>query len=213
MSAKYPPLPQKFQQALSDFDMLAGRRSVLVGFSGGADSALLLTLLSERRELRVCAAHLNHGIRGEEAERDEEFCRRFCLGINIPFFSARIDIPRLAAERKAGIEETARRERYAFFRRICEEEGLDCIATAHNATDNAETVLLRLIRGSGTDGLCGIPPVRDNIIRPLLLCTKEEILSECGRRGIRYVHDSSNDNTEYRRNFIRHRIQIGRAHV
>lgn len=85
-------------------------------------------------------------------------------------------------------------------------EGYDCTATAHNASDNAETVLFNLIRGAGTNGLSGIPPVRGSIIRPLILCTKDEIVSECGRRGISFVFDSTNDDTDYTRNFIRHRI-------
>lgn len=206
MSSEKNTVGRKFIRTLSEYHMLSGKSSVLVGFSGGSDSALLLTLLSEIPGIQVYAAHLNHMIRGEEADRDERFCRDFCIKCGIPIFVLKTDIPRLSAERGTGLEETARNERYSFFSRISEKNRIDCIATAHNSSDNAETILFNLIRGCGTNGLCGIPPIRDNIIRPLILCSKEEILAECERRGIEYVYDSTNADTDYTRNFIRHRI-------
>ncbi len=206
MSSEKNTLERNFKKALSEYHMLSGRSSVLVGFSGGADSTLLLTLLSELPGIKVYAAHLNHMIRGEEADRDERFCRSFCERMNVPIFVEKKDIPGLSAENGAGLEETARNERYSFFNRVSQKNRIDCIATAHNSSDNAETVLFNLIRGSGTNGLCGIPPIRDNIIRPLILCSKEEILSECEKRGIEYVYDSTNADTDYTRNFIRHKI-------
>ena len=196
----------KFASAVKNHRMLEGRKTAVVGFSGGADSALLLVMMAEVLGTgNVLAIHVNHMIRGEEADRDEKFCRDFCSERGIPFRAVRVDIPMLAKERGTGLEETARNERYRIFA-VAMREGYDCTATAHNASDNAETVLFNLIRGAGTNGLSGIPPVRGSIIRPLILCTKDEIVSECGRRGIPFVFDSTNDDTDYTRNFIRHRI-------
>ena len=199
-------ITDSFHKALKEFHMLDGRCSVLVGFSGGADSTLLLSLLSEQHDLTVYAAHLNHGIRGTEAERDEQFCRSFCEENSIPLFVRRLDIPLLSQMRGTGLEETARTERYAFFQSLCAEHSIDSIATAHNASDNAETILFHLIRGCGPDGLCGIPPVRENIIRPLIYCTKDQILAYCRENGIVYVTDSTNADTAYTRNYLRHEI-------
>ncbi len=193
----------KYLDTVSRYGMLKEGTSVLVGFSGGADSALLLSLLSQTDGITVAAAHLNHCIRGEEAIRDEYFCRRFCDENNITLYTKRIDIPILARECGLGIEETARNARYEFFNEICRERGYDVIATAHNADDNLETVLLHLVRGTGLDGLCGIPPKRDNIIRPLILYSKQEVYDGCRQLGVPFITDSTNTDTAYRRNFFR----------
>ena len=166
---------QKLRAFIDEHHLLDGVRSLLVAFSGGADSTLLLTLLSEYQTISIAAAHLNHGIRGAEGDRDEAFCRTFCSERNIPFYASRADIPSLAAAHGCGIEETAREVRYAYFESLQREYGLDTIATAHHADDNLETVVMHLVRGTGLDGLCGIPPVRGNIIRPLLCCTRNQI--------------------------------------
>ena len=164
----------KYLDTVSRYGMLKEGMSVLVGFSGGADSALLLSLLSQTDGITVAAAHLNHCIRGEEAIRDEYFCRRFCDENRITLYTKRVDVPKLAHESGLGIEEAARSARYEFFNDVCLEHGYDVIATAHNADDNLETVLLHLVRGTGLDGLCGIPPKRENIIRPLILYSKQD---------------------------------------
>ncbi len=177
----------------------------LVALSGGADSSLLLHLM-KAEGYTIAAAHLNHGIRGEEADRDEAFCRNLCHTLNIPFFSKRVDIPSLAKARKSGLEETARTFRYAFLRETAKEKMYSHVVTAHNADDNAETVLFHLSRGSGLRGLCGIPPRRDNILRPLLSCSKETILAACLEKGIPFVTDSTNDDCGYTRNFLRHEV-------
>ena len=146
----------KYLDTVSRYGMLKEGTSVLVGFSGGADSSLLLSLLSQTDGITVAAAHLNHGIRGEEALRDEYFCRRFCDENKITLYVKRVDVPKLAADGGLGIEEAARNARYEFFNDVCAEHGYDVIATAHNADDNLETVLFHLVRGTGLDGLCGI---------------------------------------------------------
>lgn len=202
----YENAKSKYQTALSSFSMLKGLKSVLVGFSGGADSTLLLTLLAKESGIRVAAAHLNHGIRGEEALRDENFCIDYCKKLGIDIYVKHSDIPDIAKTHGLTVEEAARNERYKFFNEILNKQGYDCIATAHNADDNAETMIFNLVRGASLSGLCGIPPKRDNIIRPLILLTKDEILEACESEHIQYVKDSTNNDTEYTRNYIRHEI-------
>lgn len=197
---------QKFRAAIDSYRMLDGRKKVIIGFSGGSDSALLLVLMTETLgSENLLAIHINHMIRGDEADRDENFCKQFCNERGIPFRSVVINIPSLAREQGLGLEEAARNERYRIFSEAM-LDGYDCTATAHNASDNAETVLFNLIRGTGTNGLCGIPPVRGDIIRPLIFCTKDEINSECEKRAIPFIFDSTNNDTDYTRNFIRHKI-------
>lgn len=181
--------------------------TVLCALSGGADSVVLLRFLRQylpARGIRLAAAHLNHCIRGAEADADEAFCRSLCDELEIPFYCRRADIPALAKNTGQGLEECARSVRYAFFEEI-RSSIADCvIATAHNATDHLETVLFHLARGTGARGLCGISPVRDGyIIRPLLCCTSQEIRAYAAEEGIAYVTDRTNEDTAYTRNYIR----------
>lgn len=193
----------RFRLAIDKYNMLDDAESVLVGFSGGADSTALLTLLCSLGTVKVAALHVNHCIRGDEADRDEMFCRNFCEKNGITFYCEKVDVPKIASENRSGIEETARELRYSFLSSIAKKYGYDRIATAHNSSDNTETVLFHLIRGSAIEGLCGIPPVRDNIIRPLILCSKSDITEYCTQNGIDYVTDSTNSDTAYTRNYIR----------
>lgn len=204
---------EKFERAAKEYAMF-GCRSVLVGFSGGADSSVLLRLMKEKCEksgIKLFAAHVNHGIRGEEALRDKEFCRSVCEKENIPFFSCDKDVPALAEKSGEGLEECARKIRYDFFAEIMENRSIDALATAHNADDNLETVLFYMFRGCGANGLGGIPPVRSfdgtrKIIRPLIYASKEEILNFAKKSGIDFVTDSTNTDTDYTRNYIRAEI-------
>ena len=184
---------------------------VLVGLSGGADSVMLLCFLVEyrrrTRDFPMLAVHVNHGIRGEEADADEEFSRRISEALGVEFISVKCDVPRLARESGKGIEETARNARYSAFQDIISgRSDINAIAVAHNSDDNAETVLLNIMRGSGSRGAAGIRPVRDNVIRPLIRVCKRDILSALSSSAIPYITDSTNLSTEYKRNYVRHEI-------
>lgn len=182
-------------------------REVVVGFSGGADSSALLHRLFSLREelsLSVRAVHINHCLRGEEADRDEAFARDFCRQLGIPFACYRINIAALAREKGLSIEECGREERYKAFAREAGKEGI--IATAHTLSDSAETALLNLARGTGPKGLAGIPFSRGNILRPLIRCSREEVEDYCRRMGICYVTDSTNFSGNYSRNRIRQKV-------
>ena len=186
-------------------------RGVLVGLSGGADSVMLLLYLLEYRrrnqDFKVTVAHINHGIRGSEADFDEEFSKKLCDECGVEFISKRYDIPSLSKERGEGLEECARNVRYSAFDEIISSRNdLFAIATAHHIGDNAETVILNMLRGAGTLGISGIPPIRDNIIRPLLSVAKSEILEALSLAGISFVTDSTNLSNEYKRNYIRNVI-------
>ena len=198
-------LIEKVNRTAERYSMLE-TPSILVGFSGGADSTVLLHILSKlcgERGIALHALHVNHMIRGEEAFRDEKFCEDFCRERGIPFKAVRIDIPEAAKREKLGLEECARLHRYAAFEEHCAENGIKTVATAHNANDNLETVLFNLARGTSLSGVCGIAPVRGSIIRPLIECTKDEIKAYAADEGLGFVFDSTNLDTDYSRNAIR----------
>ena len=180
---------------------------VLAAVSGGADSTALLLLLAECLENgrieKLTAAHFNHGLRGKNADSDERFCRELCKRYAIPFFSGSGDVLSLAKERKDGIESAARTMRYAYLRRIMAETGADCIATAHHADDQAETVLQHLLRGTGPKGLCGMSPRTGDIARPLLHWSRKEILDYLADRNQTYRQDETNLDRTYSRNRVR----------
>lgn len=197
----------KALKAIADHSMLCDTRRIVVGFSGGADSVCLLHMLdSLKGELgfALMGAHVNHGIRGDEALRDSDFAQRFCQKLGVEFRLLNIDCVSLSAESGESLEVCGRNERYKFFQSLA-GEGVK-IATAHNANDNAETVLFNIARGSTIKGGGGIPPVRDAIIRPLIYCTRKEIEGYCEENGLEYVTDSTNLSDDYTRNKIRHMV-------
>ena len=194
-----------FEEKFS-IEHLQGKR-VVVGFSGGADSVSLLYRLVELREdlsLTVEAVHVNHCLRGEESLRDEAFVREFCGQHRVPLKVKQVDVAALAIERGLSVETCGREERYRLFQEAAGEDGL--IVTAHTLSDNMETVIFHMIRGTALRGLCGIPAVRGNILRPLLCCSREDVEEYCCRKGLNYVTDSSNFSTDYVRNKIRAEI-------
>lgn len=197
----------KFLDTVKKFSMLESVDRVVVGFSGGADSVCLLHLINTYKNqfgYNIKAVHINHGIRGEEAERDELFAEGFCEMSGIPLESVRFNCVEEAKKRKESLEECGRRLRYEIFNSLCTENSV--IATAHNANDNAETLIFNMTRGTSVKGLCGIPYVRENIIRPILDCSRKEIEGYCSENGLSFVTDSTNLSVDYTRNKIRHEI-------
>ncbi len=187
--------------------------SVLLAFSGGADSRVLLHLLAGHSKscgFPLFLAHVNHGIRGDEAIRDRDFCEKVAKDYSLPCFILNADVPALARQNKTSIEAEARRVRYDFFGRLMLEHNIDLLATAHNSDDCLETLIFNIARGSGISGGASIPRVREfcggYIVRPLLDATKRDILTFCTEHKLEYVTDSTNYDTAYTRNLIRHKI-------
>lgn len=202
-------MKEKLRALCRQYDMLPTGAVILCAVSGGADSMCLLHLLdtmSSERGFSLRAAHFNHNLRGDESLRDEAFVRTWCRERDIPFTCGSEDVAAEAVRTGRGIEETARSLRYAFLERTAKELGAVRIATAHTANDNAETMLLHLVRGSGLQGLTGIPPRRGNVVRPLLTATRAEVEEYCARHGVRYIEDSTNGDERYTRNFLRRRV-------
>lgn len=178
------------------------------GVSGGPDSICLLDVLNkirndEKISFKILVAHVNHMIR-EEAGEDEEFVKKYCEEKNIQFFSKKVDIQKIAEQNKMGTEETGRIERYKFFEEVLKSNNGTKIATAHTKSDNAETVLMNIIRGTGTSGLAGIKAKRDEIyIKPLIEIKREEIEEYCKENNLNPRHDKTNDEIVYTRNKVR----------
>lgn len=196
-------MKEKILKAIEEFGLLFSVASVTVALSGGADSMALLYALNDISKefgFELSAAHFNHKIRGAEAERDEQFVKRQCEILGVKLFIGSADVPKFASEQHLSLELAARKLRYDFLNGI----KTDAVATAHTATDNTETVLFNLARGSGLKGICGIPPKRDNFIRPLILCTRRDIEEYCSLKKIPFVTDSTNLCDDYSRNKIRH---------
>lgn len=190
----------KLRKLLRQYDMVAPGDHVTCAVSGGADSVALLFgmyLLREKLGITLSAAHFNHCLRGEESDRDEQFVRDFCSRYDIPLS---VGSARVAAGKK-GLEAAAREARYAFFATLPGK-----IATAHTADDNAETVLMHLVRGTGLRGLGGISPVNGNIIRPMLTVTRQEVVAFLEEYCLSHVEDSSNKTDDFLRNRLRHRV-------
>ena len=186
------------------YNMLPPGELILVALSGGGDSMCLLHALLTLG-VPVAAAHFNHRLR-PEAKEEERFVRDWCAARGVPCHTGEGEVARVAAGTGGNLEETARRLRYDFLTQTAKRIGASRVATAHHAGDNAETVLLNLLRGSGSRGLAGIPPVRGNIVRPLLTTEREEILAYLERYGVPHVEDASNRDTAYRRNFLRREV-------
>ena len=187
-------------ESIKNYNMILPEDSIVAGLSGGADSVALLHWLCSLREeynLGLVAAHVNHGLRGEESDEDEQFCCALCAGLGVPLHICRVDLSGLTS----GIEESARGVRYAFFAEFERK-----IALAHTLSDRMETFLMNAGRGSALRGLCSIPPVRGQIVRPLIECTRAQVEEYCAANNLSYRTDSTNTDTTYRRNLIRHEV-------
>lgn len=190
---------------IKKYNLINQNDKIVVGVSGGPDSISLLHILLDLRKqynLELCVAHINHMIR-ENAILDEEYVKDFCKNNNIQCFVKRANVVNISKENKIGTEEAGRKVRYEFFNEVLKETSSNKIAIAHNKNDNVETVLLNIIRGSGTYGLIGIEPINDIYIRPLIECDREEIEEYCRRNNLNPRIDESNFENIYNRNKIR----------
>ncbi|HEX3016807.1 MAG TPA: tRNA lysidine(34) synthetase TilS [Caproicibacter sp.] len=204
MSDELAEIERKIENTVAQWSMLPQGSHIIIGLSGGADSIALTHFLlwhAEKYGLLLTAAHVNHGLRGEEADSDEKFVRDFCEKNGLKLEVLHTDVRAIAQKQSLGLEECGREVRYSFFRRLCGKDGK--IATAHTLSDSAETVLMNLAKGAGTKGLCGIPPVRGNIVRPFIEITRSETEQYCYGYGLKFVTDSTNLNADVARNKIR----------
>lgn len=195
----------KFNKYISDNHLLRKGESVLLAVSGGIDS-MAMTHLFIKSGFETAIAHCNFSLRSDESDMDEKMVAEFAAENNIEFLTIRFDTISYAKKHGLSIQMAARELRYDWFGRIRNEKGYDAIAVAHNLNDNIETLLLNLIRGTGIAGLTGMKPSADRIIRPLLFATRSEIEDYCRKNRISYREDSSNADTKYLRNRVRHQI-------
>ena len=192
-------ISEKVRDFLESYSLTDSKFPILIAFSGGFDSMCLLDIVSKLRS-NVIAIHLNHCWRGEESDREEENCRQFCAEQQIEFYSERLpsDVKKT--------ETAAREARYEFFEKCAQIFNSNAVLTAHNANDNAETLIYRMAKGTGTKGLCGIAAKRGKFYRPLIYIKRKDIEKYCKENNLNPNFDSSNENTQYKRNFIRKNI-------
>lgn len=198
---------EKIADFAEKYKMFPEGCSVVCGLSGGADSVCLLISLIELKERlkisEISAIHVNHCLRGDESDRDENYCRLLCKSLGIDLCTVSCNVKEYSQKYGISTEEAARILRYNIF---AENSKGKILATAHNANDNLETAIHNLSRGTALKGICGIPPVRDNIVRPILEITREEIETFLNDRGNIFVTDSTNLSDDYTRNKIRHKV-------
>ena len=200
-------IKKRFLKFIKEKNIVKSGDKILVGLSGGPDSVCMLSLLCSIREeekIEVAAAHINHMLRGEEANKDEEYSKRLCEELGVRFFSRRIDINKYALETGKSSELAGREARYNFFNEIINKINFNKIATAHNANDQAETILMRIMRGTGLEGLGGIPVEREGkYIRPILFMKREEVEQYCKENNLTPHIDATNLERIYSRNKVR----------
>ncbi len=204
-----PKFLKGFESYCRNENLFASRDRIVVAVSGGMDSMVLLHCLhslSTQYQMKLISAHLNHKLRGNEGDEDEDFVREHCLKLNVPFICAVKDAAEFARENKLSLEAAAREVRYDFLERTRVENQFDKIATGHHADDQAETVLFNLFRGSGWRGMRGILSKRDAIVRPLLFASRSEIKKFAETTGIVFRQDASNASLDFKRNQIRHQL-------
>ncbi len=205
---KRTSLATAVRRAIEGFGAPSRGETVIVGLSGGADSVALteaLASLAPGRGFRVVAAHLDHGLRPESSE-DAAFCRDLCDRLGVSFRAGRADVRTRARRDHGGLEEAARLERYAFLRAVREEEGAVAVVVAHTRDDQVETLLMRLLRGSGSTGLSAMRPRAGDLLRPLLEISREQVLEHLRARGLTWREDATNGDLSMLRNRIRHEL-------
>ena len=195
---------------INQYEMLKENDALLVGVSGGADSVCLLHVLktlAEEYKVKLAVAHIHHGIRGNDADKDAAFVKKICREWKIPVFFHKVSAKEIAKEEKISLETAGRLARYRYFHALCEKKKFNKIATAHNQNDQAETILMRVLRGTGIDGLSGIRYVReDGVIRPLLDIPRKDIEAYCEENSLAYCLDKTNGENDYTRNRIRNQL-------
>ena len=205
------PLELKLEEFVRIHHLIAPKQTVLLAVSGGMDSMVMLHAFSRLHELfdvQIALVHVNHNLRGEESMEDERFVRSMSVAYGISSYCQQVDVVSYADEHGLSKQIAARQLRYACFERVRQQAHAHVVATAHHSDDNAETVILNILRGTGIHGLAGIPPKREIgcIIRPLLFATRKEIEMYAIENNIKYRNDSSNMSLVYRRNELRHTI-------
>ncbi len=201
-------MKEKVLNTIIKNSLILSKDKIVIGVSGGPDSMALLNILLEIKktmDFEIVVAHINHMIRIEAIE-EEEYVRNFCKKNDIEFYAKKVDVVKLAKEQKKGVEETARNIRYDFFEEICKKTNSNKVAIAHNKNDNVETVLMNLFRGSSVNGLRGIEPKRQNIIRPIIECERKEIEEYCEKEKLYPKIDKTNLENDYTRNKIRNSL-------
>lgn len=203
---KWPPAIKRVIQTVERYGMFMSGENVLVGVSGGPDSMALLHILyalAPTYGLRLAVAHLNHGLRPMDADKDESFVKQAAQRLKFPFHRRQAKLK----PQNGSIEEQAREARYEFFHDVMNRHGYTKIVLGHHKNDNAEAVLMHLLRGSGIRGLAGIPPVRDHrVVRPLIQLGRDEIMTYLTSHQIPFVTDATNADQAYERNRIRHHL-------
>jgi tRNA(Ile)-lysidine synthase len=200
---------KRVEQTIVEYELLSRGDHVLVGLSGGPDSVALLHclhLIRKTFQLRLSAVYLNHGLRPRAARHEEQFCRELCEKLKVTLLIERVNVRQIAEEARESLELAGRRYRHALFERLAGEHDCNRIALGHHQGDQVETVLHRIIRGTGIDGLSGMPIKRGKVIRPLLLQTRNDILRHLDAFHLDHCLDRSNDRTEFTRNYIRQKL-------
>ena len=209
MAKRLDKLEQNFLDTIKENNLISKGDVIVVGVSGGPDSITLLTCLNKYKdyfEIKLICAHINHLIRKDSTE-DEQYVENVCEKMGIKCYVKRAEVEKIAKEQKKGAEEVGRKIRYDFFDEIAKQENANKIAIAHNMNDNAETMLLNIIRGSGMQGLEGIQAEKyGKFIRPLINCSREDIEEYCAKYNLQPRIDSTNKENIYRRNIIRNKL-------
>ncbi|GBD91875.1 tRNA(Ile)-lysidine synthase [bacterium BMS3Abin04] len=202
-------IEEKIINFVKKYDLVKKNQKILIALSGGPDSVFALNFFrkfQKKYQIQISAIHINHQLRGKESDEDQLFCRKLCERLNIDFYSQLVNVKEYSEKEKKSIEEAARELRYKSLNKVAGEIKADKIVTAHNKNDNAETILLNLFKGTGIAGLKGIPISRENLIRPILIVTRDEVLEYLHLHNLEYRIDSSNENTDFERNYIRNKI-------
>ena len=200
-------MKEKVKEIIKKYNLINTGDKIVLGVSGGPDSIAMLDILRQLKsemEFEIYVVHINHSIRGEDADEDEEYVKNYCRKYEIECFTKKIDVPTIARTEKIGTEEAGRKVRYEYFEEILKETGSNKIAIAHNKNDNVETIIMHLLRGSGISGLKGIEPIRENkFIKPLIECDRQEIEKYCEENNLQPRIDKTNFENECTRNKIR----------